>query len=70
MGTYVEFNPEIEINSDEWSKMMIKLRDQARQAKVEDLNKYENFINGVDFYNEDYFREYCFSTHLKPNTLL
>ena len=50
MGTYVEFNPEIEINSDEWSKMMIKLRDQARQAKVEDLNKYENFMNGVEFY--------------------
>ena len=34
MGTFVEFNPDIEINSDEWSKMMIKLRDQARKATV------------------------------------
>ena len=35
MGTYVHFNPEIEINSDEWSEMMIQIRKKAREATVE-----------------------------------
>ena len=45
MRTYVEFNPEIEINSDEWSKVMIKLRDQARKATVKYSILYKKSIS-------------------------
>lgn len=47
MDSYVKFNPEIEINSDEWSKMMIKLRDEARKATVKYSINIKNQSNEV-----------------------